>query len=57
MPDGILLYRGDAGRDKGRIVRIPVRDCPDPRPVVEGLTEAFRVFNPDAAIVWENRRR
>jgi len=56
MPDGNLIYRSDLERTKGQIVRIPVRDCPDGRVAAAGLTGAFREFNENAHVVWENRR-
>lgn len=57
MADGAFVYRADTGRDKGKIVRVSVRDCPNPAAARKGLEDRFREFNPDAGVVWEKTDR
>lgn len=58
MADGALVFKTDpAGPNRqARILKVPVRDCPDPATAVASLQEAFRAHNPAAAVVWEPRR-
>lgn len=57
MPDGALVYRASVGSEAGKIVRVGVRECPDPAVARLAIESAFADVNgDDAAVRWEARR-
>lgn len=54
MADGALIFRATTGRDAGRIVRVGVRQCPDPSVARAAIEQVFQEVEPNASVRWEN---